>query len=179
MPEFLQRSSSQRWHEYAHLPYPPDHPVSAWRRPGEVIYPGLGVTDWQLYLDSIELPGRKARVREASRTLFLTSERVIVLNETETERQQTSLPLGAIDEVNLISPPPGKPIGGIPETMIQVFFRPQDAEVVWQQQQRAVGWTTLTEDAEVFVKMLRGLSETRSAYQEVGPTEEGSSSEEP
>lgn len=63
--------------------------------------------------------------------------------------------------------------------MIQVFFRPNDGETTWQQQQRVVGWTTRTEDAEVFVEMLHHLLEAQSAAKEVGPTEGGPASREP
>jgi hypothetical protein len=118
------------------------------------MYPGLGVVDWQQYLDTIWDRGRRDRVREASRTLFLTSQRVIVLDETS--RQTTSLPLNDIEDVSIVSPPPGKPTSGsIPEAMIRVVFHADDPDIVWKQQARQVGWATTTGDAEVFVEMLR------------------------
>ena len=114
------RGHDPEWHEYARLPVPPDYPVAkALLQPGEVMYPGLGAMDWQQYLETIRLPRRRQKIREATRTQFLTNRRLIVLDEAR--RQKTDLPLRDVQDVT-ISVPPGKGIG-FGEAMVRIIFR--------------------------------------------------------
>jgi hypothetical protein len=144
----------QEWHEYARLPVPPDYPaIKAWGRPKEVMFPGLGAMDWMQYLESIDSPDRAKRVLEAMRTLFLTSQRVIIMDESK--RLTTSLPLQGIEQVQL-KHPPGAPPEMRGERLIEVVFLTSSPPI----QRRLVGWTTRSEDAELFVIMLRELRQS-------------------
>ena len=88
---------------------PPDYPpAKAWTLPGKVMYPGLGVIDWLEYLRTIQQPGRRVRVQDATRTLFLTNRRLFVLDEARS--LHTDLPLRDVEDAS-VEMPPGKPQG--------------------------------------------------------------------
>ena len=123
----------RNWHAHARVPVPPEHPAAkTWAEPDEVIYPGLAAIDWQQYLDTIWQRGRRKRVREATRTLFLTNRRVIVVDETR--KLKTDLPLADVYDVS-VGIPPGAPEGmPVDEAVVQVAFRAG-------RQRRVVGWS--------------------------------------
>jgi len=146
--------SEQSWSDYARLPLPPEHPiVRELQKPREVIYPGLGVVDWHLYFSTLNEPDRLDRIKEASKTLFITNQRLIVVDFIDPDRPvfpigTTSVPLEDIDDVDLVKPP-GKPIA-FGEMMIQLLFHAEG-------HQRLAGWTTRRADAKLFIEMLNGF----------------------
>jgi hypothetical protein len=114
------------------------------------MYPGLGVIDWQQYLDTIRLPAATKKVREAMRTLILTNRRLIVVDEAR--KLKTDLPLTDVEGVSVGTPPgalEGMPIN---EAMVQVAFRAHA-----RMERRVVGWSTLRR--EKVAKVLSVLDE--------------------
>ena len=118
-----------------------------------MIYPGLGVVDWHLYFSTLNEPDRPERIKEASKTLFITNQRLIVVDFIDQVRPafpigSTSVPLEDIDDVDLVKLP-GKPIAA-GEMMIQLLFHAEG-------HQRLAGWTTRRADAKLFIEMLNGF----------------------
>ena len=130
----------------AHTPLPATHPIaSRYGRPGELIYPGIGVIDRDAYL----MTARKHRLRrqmwEATRTVFLTTQRLLIMDEAM--RHQTSLYLRDIYDVNLVPPPESRPeLSG--EMTIKVAFGAD-------KKRRLVHWDARAADAVLFARTLQ------------------------
>ena len=142
-----------KWRTIADTPFPPDDPfVRAIGHPGETIYPGLVVMDWQEYTQTIWEPGRPGQI-ESQRMILLSSERVIVLDIRQ-HRRTISVPLGLVQDAALITPP-GKPVK-LGETVIHMTFRDENGD------SRFVDWAARSADAQVFVQMLDHLRTNRA-----------------
>ena len=148
------RSASARggqgWSSWAGTSYSLGHPALAILgvRPNEVIYPGLGAIDWELYVRTLSQGGRNDRIKEAMRTLFLTNQRLLVLDENHAPPLRTSLEFSNIASAS-VERPPGNPRPG--ESLVLVGFVDERGD------KRAVGWATRSADAETFIKMLNAL----------------------
>lgn len=141
------------WHAHARMPLPPDHgAVKDWAEPGEVFYPGLRAIEWQQYLDTIWERGRRKRVHEATRTLFLTNRRLVVVDESR--MLKTDLPLADVEDVSVGMPPSAPGDMPVDEAVVQVTFRAGT-------ERRVVGWSTVRRDADLFAELLRELIRAR------------------
>lgn len=129
-----------------HLPLlSSDQIVDRFGRPGESIYPGIGVMDRDVYLRT----GRGHRSRrgmwQATRTAFLTTQRLLIVDEATGEH--TSLSLGDIDDVRLEPPAEDRSeLAG--EMTIEVAFQTD-------KRQRRIHWDAREADAVLFARTLR------------------------
>jgi len=110
-----------------------------------LIYPGLGVIDRDAYLMTERKRRQRRRMWEATRTVFLTTQRLLIVDEAM--GHQTSLSLRDIYDVNLVPPPESRPeLSG--EMTIKVAFGAD-------KKRRLVHWDARAADAELFARMLQ------------------------
>jgi hypothetical protein len=134
----------RRWTRIAHIPLPPDHPlVVEHGQAGEVFYSELQVHDWQEYLAMLNTAGAMDRLTKTRRDLVLTTRRLLVVGPG----WLAPVRFQDIERVEAISRP-GMPLDDGKEMVIA-------AAIQVNGERRLFWWVATTENASLFVTMLR------------------------